>query len=64
MKLTLTIQMDNDAFQSAREAPRILYGVARYLETNVQAGEMDNGQRLRDSNGNMVGGWMIREDDC
>jgi len=64
MKLTLTIQMDNDAFRDRGEAARILRELATYLETNVQGGSMDDGQGLRDSNGNTVGEWMISEDDC
>ena len=63
MKLTLTIRMDNDAFQNAAEASRILRGLAGYLETTIQTVEMDDGQGLRDSNGNTIGEWMIAEDD-
>lgn len=55
--------MDNDAFRSAGEAPRILRGLAEYLESDLQTGPMDDGQGLRDSNGNTVGEWLISEDD-
>lgn len=63
MKLTLSIQMDNDAFHERGEVAHILQGLAVYLKTNVQSVSMDDGQGLRDSNGNTVGEWLISEDD-
>ena len=63
MKLTISIQMDNDAFQNAMEASQILHELAKYLETTIQSKSMDDGQGLVDSNGNTVGEWMISEDE-
>lgn len=58
MKLTLTIQMDNAAFEDGNEgrheAARILGIVARKLEQGV-----DTEGRTIDQNGNSVGMWKI-----
>jgi hypothetical protein len=59
MKLTITIQMDNEAFDDGNEgrteAARILRDVAKHLEQG------DDGRRLMDSNGNHVGRFEITD---
>jgi hypothetical protein len=52
--ITITIQTDNDAFQGdagAHEVARILRDVA----DRFAGGDVPNGMRLRDANGNTVG---------
>lgn len=58
MRLTITIDMDSDAFSAAihraTEAARILRNLADRIEHDSDMGELDD-MRLRDINGNTVG---------
>jgi hypothetical protein len=60
MKLKITIEMDNAAFEDApaTEAARILRGLANDIEDGVIVG--DN-YRLGDINGNKVGAATVEE---
>ena len=61
MTFTLTVDMDNDAFDDSNELARILRRVSWQIE--------DEGSRLgspvvcpvRDFNGNTVGEWKVEE---
>lgn len=61
-KLTLTINLDNDAFQpdAAPEIARLLRGAADYVERRgadvIQCGRVAG---LHDINGNLVGSYTI-----
>lgn len=54
MKATISVSMDNAAFEDAQELPRILKDLAERLE---QRGSFESGdsESVRDSNGNNVG---------
>lgn len=58
MELTLTMTMDNAAFEDfpGTEAARILREVAKKIENGYTDG------RMMDINGNKVGEWEINED--
>ena len=56
MKLTVTLTMDNDAFDSDfTEAGRILRDLANKLESNITSDPYDTNITLMDVNGNRVG---------
>ena len=63
MKLTITLEMDNDAFHpvAGYEAARVLTRLAKLLD-GVDLGTtwMDAG-KLVDSNGNTCGRWEITD---
>lgn len=59
MTFTLTLDLDNDAFQvagSGHEVVRILAVATASLPRDLFPGDR---QRLRDFNGNTVGGWEV-----
>ncbi len=51
MKFTLTVHMDNAAFEDAGELPRILADLAKTIRTYPEHGTW----HVRDINGNHVG---------
>ena len=51
MKLTITIEMDNAAFDDGPELERILLQLAPQADDMIPGDEI----RLRDTNGNLVG---------
>jgi hypothetical protein len=59
MRFKLDIQCDNAAFEEpATEIARVL----REAATRIEGGELPEGSgggKLRDSNGNTVGGWAV-----
>lgn len=61
MRLTIKLDMDNDAFDSdMTEAGRILRDVADKLEGGLSPDPYDTNITLRDVNGNTVGTARIR----
>ena len=58
MKITITINMDNAAFEDYGEVKRILNDMTKKMDDIVRPGD---GGRLFDINGNQVGEWDVTE---
>lgn len=58
MKFTLTVDMDNEAFEHGRSQLRDILADVRYAVTDPRA--VDG--RVRDYNGNTCGSWEITGD--
>lgn len=60
MRFVLTIELGNDAMQTSHDIGRALQNVAkRLLAYPVCDPQPDNADRIRDDNGNRVGGWHV-----
>jgi hypothetical protein len=64
MKFTLTIELGNDAMQTADDIGKALLGVGRKLRFNHSRSEemdvFDRSGGILDENGNRVGKWSIK----
>tara|TARA_R100000781_G_scaffold24897_1_gene18470 strand:- start:389 stop:586 length:198 start_codon:yes stop_codon:yes gene_type:complete len=64
MKLTLTLETDNAAFEDGSEVSRILHSLASLGHyDNLQAYNGEGEQKLRDINGNTCGTWSITNEE-
>ena len=69
MKLTLTLNTDNAAFEDGSEVSRILHNLAHSLaslghyDNLLQAYNEEGEQKLRDINGNTCGTWSITNEE-
>ena len=64
MKLTLTLETDNAAFQTGSELSRILHKLAAMGQwDNLHSYHGEGEQKLRDINGNVCGTWSIVDEE-
>ncbi len=64
MKFKVVIDVENAAFEDENLGPelgRILRGLADKLESGPE--HLQSGGKLRDSNGNQVGGWFCKTEE-
>ena len=64
MKLTIEIEIGNEAMQTGADLARAVKGVAKSIDNIFEGGEpishsLIAGSNIRDENGNRVGGWTI-----
>ncbi len=64
MKLTLTLETDNAAFQTGSELSRILHSLAAKGQwDNLHSYHGEGEQKLKDANGNTCGTWKIVDEE-